>query len=76
MLATSGAVQGHAESYDAAARAARLYAEMGDDEQRFQCLSIQIAIGARRGVGREIDDAMAEARKIESSHAVVRLYFG
>jgi predicted ATPase/DNA-binding winged helix-turn-helix (wHTH) protein len=75
-LAELGAVQGHAESYDAAARGARLYADLGDDEQRFRCLSTQVAIGARRGVGREIDDAMAEARRIESPHTVVRLYFG
>jgi predicted ATPase/DNA-binding winged helix-turn-helix (wHTH) protein len=76
MLGELGAVQGHAESYDAAARAARLYADIGDHEQRFECLSTQIAIGARRGIGREIDEAVADARKIESPHTVVRLHFG
>ena len=76
MLSELGAVQGHAESYDAATRAARLYADIGDDEQRFRCLSTQIAIGARRGVGQEIDEAIAEARKFVSPHTVVRLYFG
>ena len=66
----------NAPNCHAAARAARLYADIGDDEQRFRCLSTQVAIGARRGVGREIDEAIDEARKIVSPHTIVRLYFG
>ena len=76
MLADLGAVASHAASYDAAVRAAALYAELNDDAMRYQSLSIQIAIGARRGVGTLLEPAVIEARRIEPAHAPVpRLYF-
>lgn len=76
MLADLGAVPGHAVSYDAAVRAAALYAELNDDAKRYWCLSIQIAIGARLGMGALLEPAVSEARRIEPAHATVpRLYF-
>jgi len=74
-LAGLGAVQSHAASYDAAVRASALYAALGDDGKRFSSLSIQVAIGARRGVGDELDAAVIEATRIEPKTPVLRLTF-
>lgn len=76
MLADLGAVAGHAASYDAAVRAAALYAELNDDAMRYRCLSIQIAIGARLGMGARLEPAVTEARRIEPADAALpRVYF-
>ena len=76
MLADMGAVAGHAASYEAAMRAAALYAELNDDAMRYRCLSIQIAVGARLGMGALLEPAVIEARRIKSAQAPVqRIYF-
>jgi len=65
MLARFGRIAGHAQSLDAGRRGADLYAELGDNLARFDCLTAVIAIGARRGAGQSLEPTVSEAALID-----------
>lgn len=72
-LAKIGSLAGHAESLDAARRADRLYAEIGDDERRYDALHVLVSIAALRGDALGLEQALADARAIEQPHWPPRL---
>jgi predicted ATPase/DNA-binding winged helix-turn-helix (wHTH) protein len=53
------------ESYEAAARAADLYRELGDDQRCFDALVLGAAQGARFATVSEMEAAIAEAERLE-----------
>ncbi len=74
-LARSGAIAGHAESLDAGRRGAALCAKLGDDISRFLCLTIVIAVGARRGAGPALESTVREASLIDPKIPTYSTYF-
>lgn len=75
MLGRFGRVAARAESLEAGRRGAALYARLGDDVGRFDCLVSVIAVGARRGLGQQLEPTVREAARIESDNLVLSLAF-
>jgi len=76
-LANLGGIAGRGESYDAAVRGAELYRGLGNDLRCFVCLNMQIAIGARRGLGASLGPAVASAEAMQAADwpPFLRLHF-
>ena len=76
-LTRLGVIASNADSYDAALRGAELYGRLGHDLRRFVCLSSQIGIGARRGLGASLGPVVAAAQRLYSPQwpASIRLMF-
>jgi predicted ATPase/DNA-binding winged helix-turn-helix (wHTH) protein len=55
------------ESYGAALRASELYRSLGDDSQRYDTLTLAALQGMRFGTPQEVDQAIAEATRLERS---------
>ena len=53
------------EGYDAAAKAARLYRELGDDQRCFDALIFTAVQGARFATVAEMETAIAEAAPLK-----------
>jgi len=64
-LARLGTRMARAESFEAAMKAAGLFLELSDDQQRYTALTCAIAISARCDTGADVEALIADALRLE-----------